>query len=429
MANTTITLGVPGTVLGTASLTSTESLITTEGGSNVVLCMWSDIDWQYMSESGGTQWRVPANMVHKIRARNFYAITAATATLQISQQIGTARGAWEGADAILPAGQYLTPTTWTRTGGRYSIGLDLELAVNEGDMFCKDGEEVSGIMSTATSMYERPVKPNLTGPWTVFGAPVTMTADTNTINGVAINSFQRASVSAFGRIMPFQEGGLTGATAGVTANVFGTVINNTGTSRSVNFFFRVKGGAGGLTTLASTTLACAPGVPVLVELSGTITNNDRTDLELEINSNEAYSNSDFAYGFCGMSLGLERSAQFPDSAVQGDSYGDDLATTVAPSWPATGRTLTVSRLKFSDGVISSVSTTPAPTAGNYVLDGSTDGDYQYITRVSNNVLTAGQISDTETILEAKLAATAEICPDWILVGGAPIYTNGVPDTV
>ncbi len=84
---TTITCANPGDVLGSAALTTSEEEIIIDGGDGYIE-MRCDQDWNYLSTSSGTAFPIPANEAFRIRARTFFATTAATATLSFLQTSG-----------------------------------------------------------------------------------------------------------------------------------------------------------------------------------------------------------------------------------------------------------------------------------------------------------------------------------------------------
>jgi len=314
-----------------------------------------------------------------------------------------------GSDPILPSGLWLDPDTWTRTGGRFSIGPDLELDANEGDVFCMDGRDVNGIMKAATNL-----SPALLTAWsyTPGGGQVVVNGEEVTFTSMPQFEAFRDAVSA----SPGDERSMNiklTLISGSLANAKSGLYSSGGTEVSV-------------TDISDMTV----GESRIIRHSGTMPGGS-TQSRMTAVRNNAVAGLTAVVRIENIShvVGLDPAAGFPVGSAASTSYGADLATVTAPAWPATGRTLTVSRRNYTTGVISSVSTTPAPTAGNYVLDGSTDGNYTYLSRVSNNILTAGQIADQEAVMETILAATPEFCPNWDLVGGEPTYVNGIPTEV
>ncbi len=313
-----------------------------------------------------------------------------------------------GSDPILPSGQWLDPDTWTRTGGRFSIGPDLSLDANEGDVFCMDGRDVNGIVDTHTNLVSTVLDDNVA--WTVSNGTRGTVTDLGDglyrfdIIGTGAVLWDASFASAsLDRIGSMQARVVSGVAASAAGDFAGYRLGASAEGTAYNW--------GGLTS-------------EFQDISFSVTSADATDTAvLRFEGTSTWS----LEVQCMRAVdGTKKAAAFPDGSGIGTSYGADLATVTAPAWPATGRTLTVSRRNYTTGVISSVSTTPAPTAGNYVLDGSTDGNYTYLSRVSNNILTAGQIADQEAVMETILAATPEFCPNWVLVDSEPVYVNGIP---
>jgi len=311
-----------------------------------------------------------------------------------------------GSDPILPSGLWLDPDTWTRIGGRFSIGPDLSLDANEGDVFCMDGRDVNGIMKTATNL-----STTVIANWSYIpgGGQATVNGDEVTFVNLLQNEGFRDGVAAV-------------ATDVRSVNMKLTLVSGALTNARSGLF-----SSGGVEVSAEDVSDMIVGESRIIKHSGTMPGGSTQSRMTAIrNIGAASLNAVVRIEQISHVVGSDPAAGFPAGSVASASYGDDLATVTAPAWPATGRTLTVSRRNYATGVISSVSTTPAPTAGNYVLDGSTDGNYTYLSRVSNNILTAGQIADQEAVMETILAATPEFCPNWVLVDSEPIYVNGIP---
>jgi len=89
-------------------------------------------------------------------------------------------------------------------------------------------------------------------------------------------------------------------------------------------------------------------------------------------------------------------------SAQGASYPKDVATDAGVfDGGASGRTLVVSRLDWTTCEITSQVTT-APTSGDFVRDGATDGNAIYNTAFSNAPISAAQEQDLVDLLESEL---------------------------
>lgn len=84
---TTLTHDVPGTVLGTISLSTTEVEVNFRGSAGHPLIeVVGDATWQYRSSSEGTYYPIPAGSPFQINSRTFFAdVASGTATLRVLQ--------------------------------------------------------------------------------------------------------------------------------------------------------------------------------------------------------------------------------------------------------------------------------------------------------------------------------------------------------
>lgn len=263
-----------------------------------------------------------------------------------------------GSDPILPSGLWLDADTWTHTGVRKSIGPDLDLGVNEGDVFCMDGRDVNGIVDAAAL-----IDTNDLSTWNKTAITVadegsgvySMTEDTAT----NVHRLRTITVGAVGVVTFVAEVKKTGAYDEIQ---FGSVI----ASSTVRFDLVT-----GLFTNVSAGIIANGAIDMgddywriywTVDYNGA---SARANI-FGYNSGTNYTGNgieNYRVRNMSFSLGNKVPPSFPFESALGTSCGADLATVTTPAWPATGRTLTVSRRNYATGVISSVSTTPAPTAG------------------------------------------------------------------
>ncbi len=97
-----------------------------------------------------------------------------------------------------------------------------------------------------------------------------------------------------------------------------------------------------------------------------------------------------------------------EGSAQLASYPKDVATDVGVfDGGASGRTLVVSRLDWTTCEITSQVTT-APTSGDFVRDGATDGNAIYNTAFSNVPISASQEQDLVDLLESELVGFCSI---------------------
>lgn len=248
--------------------------------------------------------------------------------------IGVGYSARKANGIPLVIGEFLTPDTWERNSLRFSLATGLELGLNEPDDYCKGGRHISGIARGATSLLTRPVKPDVTVPWDIQAAPITMFPDTDTLFGVTVNSFQRADTFAFANIGPVQKHSLVGATTGQTFTASGWVLNKTGTEQEIVIQLRENGGIEPDANAGQIFIPLTPGVWTEYVITGSVVENDRTQLWVNVLDNASTALMDIAYAFCTFTEGVIKSPQFVQGSTAGEFIDGDVATVTAPAWPA-----------------------------------------------------------------------------------------------
>ncbi len=267
-----------------------------------------------------------------------------------------------------------------------------------------------------TSLIAEPVIATISGAWTTQGAPIAFVPGTNSRGGVTLNSFTRTAAFAGANIAPVNKATISGATAGRTIRITAWFYNNVGASRTLRLRLREDGGADAAEETGTGTVVLAPGVWTMGEIQLPIVKNDRTQVWMNILSDaaEAY---DTSLGFMTLDEGTVSSQQFLNTAIAGTTQS--------------AATLAIATKKWTTGVIDSTAY-GCPISDDFILNGETDGNAEFIAWFSSAALTGGEESQALSALEAVFNVDAGNCSFYALneTTGLPMWVvgTGIPFT-
>lgn len=323
-------------------------------------------------------------------------------------------------------GTFIPPTLWTRTGSRFDIhDLGIELGANNADLFCRGTRQTSGIVDAATALnadqidqYDTPQGVTIVGDMMTEGAGagnhrVGHAASITTLP-IAINIKVRRSVGT--RNIGFYKNTQLGIERFSIdlgdGSAYGIVGSPTiGSITLVDGWWHIHGL---LNSVANQFMYIA-----MDDGSGTLsyTGDGVSSIEIERVATAA---------------GGDVPAFFALNSAAGATYGADLATAEnAFDGGPINRSLITAIKNYTTGVVTSIDSI-APTTGDHVFDGTTDGNTERISWLSDAVITAGEITQAKAALEAVFNVDAGNCSFYALneTTGLPMWVvgTGIPFT-